>query len=83
MRAAFTLIEVLVTLILLSAVMAIVVPYGAKMLERFTGVLSNAEADVRQQLLRLDAFVRAENIDSTYEGKRYTYKPNGVVLIHE
>lgn len=83
MRGAFTLIEVLVTLILLSAVMAIVVPYGAKMLERFTDVLARAEADVDQQLLRLDAFVHAEDVNVTFEGKRYTYKANGVVLIHE
>jgi prepilin-type N-terminal cleavage/methylation domain-containing protein len=82
-RNGFTLIEVLVVLVLLTIIMGVIVPAGSKMLGQFSETAQSAERNVDQQMLRLKAFIHAQDTNVSFEGRQYTYKANGVVLIHE
>ena len=83
MKAAFTLIEILITLILLSLVMGIVVPSGVKLLDQFSLIVKKQQEETLFQLKRANAFAASERVEALYLGKRYTIKPNGILLYHE
>jgi len=78
-RQAFTLIELLVALVILTLVMAVVVPRGAKMLSSYQHSL--AKIKTRQKLSRLQAtaFLQARDINVTIDKKQYLFSKKGVL----
>ena len=80
MRQAFTLIELLVVLVILTLVMAVVIPQGAKMLSSYENSLTKIK---EKQLISKDkakAFLQAKDINLTIANKHYIILKKGVVI---
>ena len=79
-RTAFTLIEILVTLIMLTIIMAVVVPVGSNMLDQFSRITEQNRAEHDFQLKRMQAFAQGKTEYVMYEDLNYTLKSNGIML---
>jgi prepilin-type N-terminal cleavage/methylation domain-containing protein len=79
-REAFTLIELLVVLVILTLVMAVVVPQGAKMLSGYERSLAKIKAKQKISKMRAKAFLQAKDINITIDTKNYLISKKGVVL---
>lgn len=80
MRGAFTLIELLVALVILTLVMAVVIPQGAKMLASYERSLERIKTNQKLSKLKAKAFLQAKDLNITIEKKRYFILKKGVVL---
>ncbi len=83
MRSAFTLIEILVTMVLLTVIMGVVVPTGYKMLEQFTAIVDRSQAENAIQIKRMEAFSSATQLEMNYDHRHYLLRKNGMVEVHE
>ena len=80
MREAFTLIEVLVVLVILTFVMAVVIPQGAKMLASYEKSLTKIKTKQKLSKSRAKAFFQARDLNVSIEKKQYRILKKGVVL---
>ena len=80
MKGAFTLIELLVVLVILTLVMAVVVPQGSRMLSSYEHSL--AGIDTRQKLsqAKARAFLQAKDRNFTIKGKHYIILKKGIII---
>jgi len=79
-RKAFTLIELLVVLVILTLVMAVVIPQGAKMLSSYERSLIKIKAKQKLSKDKAEAFLQAQDINVTISKKNYLILKKGVVL---
>ena len=79
MRQAFTLIELLVVLVILTLVMAVVVPRGAKMLSSYQHSLEKIKVKQKLSKLKATAFLQAKDINITIDEKKYIFSKKGVM----
>jgi prepilin-type N-terminal cleavage/methylation domain-containing protein len=79
-RKAFTLIELLVVLVILTLVMAVVIPQGAKMLSGYERSLTKIKAKQKLSKLKAKAFLKAKDINITFYNKNFLILRKGVVL---
>lgn len=80
MRVAFTLIELLVVLVILTLVMAVVIPQGAKMLSSYEHSLTKIREKQKLSKNKAKAFLQAKDINVTINGKHYLLLKKGVLL---
>ena len=80
MRGAFTLIELLVVLVILTLVMAVVIPQGAKMLSSYQHSLTKIKAKQKLSKSKAEAFLQAKDINVTLNNKHYLILKKGVVV---
>lgn len=80
MRGAFTLIEVLVVLIILTLVMAVVIPEGSKMLSGYKNSLMKIKEKEKLSKNKAEAFLQAKDINMTISNKHYIILKKGVVI---
>lgn len=78
-RQAFTLIELLVVLVILTLVMAVVIPRGAKMLSSYQHSLAKIKIKQKLSKLRATAFLQAKDINVTINKKQYLFSKKGVL----
>jgi len=78
-RQAFTLIELLVVLVILTLVMAVVVPRGAKMLSSYQHSLEKIKVKQKLSKLKATAFLQAKDINITIDKKKYIFSKKGVM----
>ena len=81
MRQGFTLIELLVVIVMLTLVMSVVVPSGAKVLDQSKVVFDNAVRKYTFQLQRMEAFSSGVSREVVYAGQTYRLKPNGIYVV--
>jgi len=79
-RQAFTLIEILVVLVILTLVMAVVIPRGAKILSSYQRSLAKIKTKQKLSKLRATAFLQARDINVTIDKKQYLFSKKGVLL---
>ena len=80
MKEAFTLIELLVVLVILTLVMAVVVPQGAKMLSSYEKSLAKIKGRQKLSKNRAKAFLQGRDINVTVNNKHYIILKKGVVI---
>lgn len=80
MRKAFTLIEILVVLVILTIVMAVVIPQGAKMLSSYEHSLTKIKEKQKLSKSKAKAFLQAKDINITIANKHYLILKKGVVI---
>ncbi|ADN08318.1 hypothetical protein Saut_0269 [Sulfurimonas autotrophica DSM 16294] len=79
-REAFTLIELLVVLVILTLVMAVVIPQGAKMLSSYGHSLTKIKTKQKLSKDKAKAFLQAKDINVTIDKKNYLILKKGVML---
>ncbi len=80
MREAFTLIELLVVLVILTLVMAVVIPQGAKMLSGYEHSLTKIKQKQKLSKSKAKAFLQARDINLTIANKHYLILKKGVMI---
>ena len=80
MRSGFTLIELLVVLTIITLVMGVVVPKGAKLLSSYEKSIQKAQDKQTLSKLRAEAFLEAEDKNVTIDGKKYQATKKGVLF---
>ncbi len=80
MREAFTLIELLIVLVILTLVMAVVIPQGAKMLSSYENSLTKIKEKQKLSKGKAKAFLQAKDINVTIGNKHYLILKKGVVI---
>lgn len=80
MRNAFTLIELLVVLIVLTLVIAVVVPSGAKLLDQSEAAYARGLEANTFALRRMKAFVAHTTERVRFQNKTYLIKPNAMAV---
>ncbi len=80
MKEAFTLIELLVVLVILTLVMAVVVPQGAKMVSNYKKSLSKIKSKQKFSKDKAKAFLQTKDINITINGKHYIILKKGVMI---
>lgn len=80
MHKAFTLIELLVVLVILTLVMAVVIPQGAKMLSSYENSLRKIKANQKLSKVKSQAFLQAKDINITMGKKSYLVVKKGVIV---
>jgi prepilin-type N-terminal cleavage/methylation domain-containing protein len=80
MRSAFTLVELLVVLAILTVIMGVVVPQGAKMLGGYQRTIARLAAENNLSVMRARSFIELREYNVTVDGRLYRILPKGVVL---
>ncbi|UCN00588.1 prepilin-type N-terminal cleavage/methylation domain-containing protein [Sulfurimonas sp. SWIR-19] len=79
-RKAFTLVELLVVLVIMTVVLGVVVPIGSKMLSRFEGSLNKNKELQNLSKMRADSFITLQEHNVTVGIKEYRTTKRGVVI---
>ena len=79
MRKAFTLIELLVVMIIMTVIMAMIVPKGSKMLDSFQRSVQVTKDIQKLSKERSLAFIQAQAKDINISGKSYHISSKGVL----
>jgi len=80
MKQAFTLIELLIVLVIMVLVMGVVVPQGAKMLDRYQKNFKRMEAKQKLSQSKAYAFLTLQEQNNSIDDKNYTTNIKGIVL---
>lgn len=80
MKQAFTLIELLVVLVILTLVMAVVIPQGEKMLSSYENSLAKIKVKQKLSKDKAKAFLQAKDINITIKNKHYLILKKGVII---
>ena len=80
MRGGFTLIELLIVLTIITLVMGVVVPQGAKMLSSYERTIERSKELQKLSKAREEAFLQAKEIDIAALGKEYHISKKGIIV---
>ena len=80
MKKGFTLVELLVSLVILILVMALVMPRGSKMLENFQRSMQKTKDRQKLSKACASSFLEAQQRDINISSKIYHISSKGVIL---
>jgi len=80
MRAAFTIIELLVVLTIITLVMGLVVPKGSKMLKSYENSIKKIERDQQLSKAKAKAFLQATEIEVNIDMSVYCISKKGILF---
>ena len=79
-RRAFTLVELLVVLAIMTVVMGVVVPIGSRMLSHFEQSLKKNKEFQKLSKMRADSFITLQEHNVTVGTHKYRTTKRGVVI---
>jgi prepilin-type N-terminal cleavage/methylation domain-containing protein len=79
-RKAFTLLELLVVLTIITLVMGVVVPKGSKMLSSYEHSLDRMKDKQEISKMRATAFLQAKDEKLKLKDKEYKFTKKGIIL---
>jgi prepilin-type N-terminal cleavage/methylation domain-containing protein len=80
MRAAFTLVELLVVLVIMTLVMGVVIPQGSKMLSGYEHTMGRLKEEENLSQMRARAFLEVQEYNVTVNGVLHHCTVEGVDL---
>jgi len=80
MSKAFTLIELLIVLVIMVLVMGVVVPQGAKMLDRYNKYFDKVQAKQKLSQSKAYAFLTLKEQYNSIEDVNYTTNIKGIII---
>jgi len=83
LRSAFTLIELMVVMIIMTLLMAMIAPSGAKMLDSFEKSIQITKDKQELSKQRSISFLQAQEQNIKIAGKIYHISSKGVITKHE